>query len=198
LAGLRGGGDVAFYQYGYCQVRDQGLDQGPGRSADAGGLSGVAVEGGGDGVGSGTLGSLGVFEGGDVGEDGTVELGVDEGDQFGPGFGGGEAASGAVQGDDVCSGVADGLGGEEVWGDVDVSVRVVGLDDADDGEWREGAEGGDARDAFGAETACSAAQDRGCNAGKGVEIVQRIAFGGLARDDETTAKAFEDGVEGGV
>ncbi len=98
-----------------------------------GGFGGVAVEGGGDGVGSGALGGEGVFEGGDVGEDGAVELGVDAGDELGPGFGGGEAAGGAVEGDDVGSCVADGFGGAEVWGDVDVAVGVVGLDDADDG-----------------------------------------------------------------
>ncbi len=145
VLGVRGVGDVAFQEYGYCQVRHEGLEQGPGRGADAGGFGGVAVEGGGDGVGSGTFGGEGVFEGGDVGEDWAVEVGVDAGDQFGPGFGGGEAASGAVEGDDVGSGVADGLGGAEVGSDVDVSVGVVGLDDADDGKLREGAEGGDAR-----------------------------------------------------
>ncbi len=69
------------------------------------------------------------------------------------------AASCAVEGDDVGSGVADGFGGAEVRGDVDVSVCVVGLDDADDGKLREGAEGGDARDSFRAQTSCSAAKD---------------------------------------
>ena len=119
-------------------MRHDGLDERPGDGADVGGLGGVAVEGGGDGVGSGAFGGEGVLEGGDVGEDGAVERGVDAADEFGPGFGGGEAASGAVEGDDVCSGVADGLGGSEVGGDVNVAVGVAGLDDADDGELRDG------------------------------------------------------------
>ena len=120
-------------------------------------LCGVAVERSGDCVGSGALGGEGVIEGGDVGEDRAVEFGVDAVDQFGPGFGGGKAASGAVEGDDVCSCVVTSLGGAEVGSDVDVTVGVVGLDEADDGEFRDGAEGGDAFDAFGAEAACAAA-----------------------------------------
>jgi len=84
---------------------------------------------------------------------------VDTADEFGPGFGRGEAASGAIQGDDVGSCVADGLGGGEVGCDVDIAVCVIGLEDADDGELCEFAEGGDARDPFGTETTCSAAQN---------------------------------------
>src|SRR5438270_6441929 len=123
---------------------------------------------------------------------------MDAADQFGPGLGGSEAANCAVEGDDVCSGVADGLGGAEVWGDVDVAVGVAGLDDADDRELRDGPKGGDAFDAFSAEAACAAAQDRGCDAGECVEIVQRVAFGGLTGDDETSAQGFEWRVSGGV
>ena len=52
------------------------------------GLGGVAVEGGGDSIGSGAFGGESVFEGGDIGEDWAVELGVDAADQLGPGFGG--------------------------------------------------------------------------------------------------------------
>ncbi len=63
-------------------------------------------------------------------------------------------------------------------------------DDADDGELCDGAEGGDPFDAFGAEAACAAAQDGGCDAGERVEIVQRVAFGGLTGDDEASAKVF--------
>ena len=111
MADLVGVVDVAFCEHRDCQAGDDGLDKRPGDGADAGGFGGVAVESGGDSVGSGAFGGKGVFEGGDVGEDGPVEFGVDTADEFGPGFGGGEAASGAVQGDDVCSCVADGLGG---------------------------------------------------------------------------------------
>lgn len=152
-----GVGDVAFHQHWDCQVCDERLDERPGHGAYVGGLGGVAVERGGDGVGTGALGCQGVFECSDVGENWAVEFGVDAGDEFGPGFGGGEAAGGTVECDDVCSGVADGSGGLEVRGDVDVAVCVVGLDDADDGELRDGSEGGDARDAFCTETSCSAA-----------------------------------------
>ena len=51
------------------------------------------------------------------------------------------------------------LAESEVGRDVDIAVCVVGLEDADDGELREVAEGGDARDPFGTETTCSAAQN---------------------------------------
>ena len=152
-------GDVALCQHRDCQVGDDGLDERPGNSADAGGFGGVAVEGGGYGVGSGAFGGKGVFEGGDVGEDGAVEFRVDAADEFGPGFGRGEAASGAVEGDDVRSSVARGLGGAEVSSDVDAAIRVEALDKADDWELRDGAEGGDAQDTFGAEAACAAAKD---------------------------------------
>ena len=120
--GLARMGDVTFHNHWYCQAGDDGLDQGPGDGALVGGLGGVAVEGGGHGVGSGVFGGDGVLQGGDVGEDGAAEFGVDAVDQFGPGFGSGEAAGGAVQSDDVCSGVADGLGGAEVGSNVDVAV----------------------------------------------------------------------------
>ena len=150
-------GDVAFCEGWDCQVDDDGLEERPRDGLVAGGVGGVAVERGCDGVGSGALGGESVFEGGDVGENGTVELGVDAGDELRPRFRGGKAASGAVEGDDVCSCIADGFGGTEIWRDVDVAVCVVGLDDADDGELREVAEGSDARNAFGAETTCSSA-----------------------------------------
>jgi len=198
VQGLRGVSDVAFQEYGYCQVCHEGLEERPGRGANAGGLGGVAVEGGRDGVGSGTLGGEGVLEGGDVGEDWSVELGVDSGYEFGPGFGSGEAARGTVEGDDVSSGVADGLGGIEVRSYVDVSVGVVGLDDTDDWELGQRAEGCDAGCTFGAETTCSAAENRGCDSGECVEIVQRIAFRGLTGDDDAAAKLLEWRVEGGV
>src|SRR5258705_3242843 len=76
-AHLPGVGDVAFYEYRDCQVGHDGLDERPGDGADVGGLGGVAVESGGDGVGSCALGGEGVFEGGDVGEDATIEFGMD-------------------------------------------------------------------------------------------------------------------------
>lgn len=159
MPGFVGVSDVAFQEYRDCQVGDDRLEERPGDRAGVGGLGCVPVEGGGDGVGSGALGGDGVFEGGDVGEDGAVEFGVDAGDESWPRFGGSETARGAVEGYDVSSGVADGFGGTEVWGDVDVAVCVVGLDEADDREFGDGAEGSDASDAFGSETACSAAQD---------------------------------------
>src|ERR1700730_15915032 len=62
--------DVAFYEYRDCQARDEGLDERPGDGAEVGGLAGVAVKGGGNGVGSGAFGGEGVFESGEVGEDG--------------------------------------------------------------------------------------------------------------------------------
>jgi hypothetical protein len=108
------------------------------------------------------------------------------------------SAGGAVEGDDVCSSVADGLGGAEVGSNVDVAVGVAGLDDAYDGELRDGAEGRDPFNAFGSEPACAAAQDRGGDASEGVEIVQRIAFGGLTGDDEPSAKGVERRVSGGI
>jgi hypothetical protein len=58
---------VAFQEYRYCQVCHEGLEERPGRSADAVGLGGVAVESGGDGVGSGALRGKGVFQGSDIG-----------------------------------------------------------------------------------------------------------------------------------
>ncbi len=61
---------MALREHRDCQVGDDGLDERPGDGAEVGGLCGVAVEGGGDGVGSGAFGGTGVFEGGDVGEDG--------------------------------------------------------------------------------------------------------------------------------
>ena len=132
------------------------LEKRPGNGADVSGLGGVTVERGGDCVGSGALGGYGVFEGRDVREDRALEFCVDAVDEFGVGFGGGESSSGAVEGDDVCSCIADGLGGTEVWRDVDIAVCVVGLDDAYDGELRELTEGRDAFGTFGAETARSA------------------------------------------
>ena len=191
MQGLWGMGDVPFLEDGYCQVRHEGLEEGPGRGANAGSLRGVAVEGGCDGVYSGTLGGEGVFEGGDVGEDWTVELGVDSGDQFSPGFGSGEPARCAVEGDDVSSGVTDGLGGTEVGSYVDVSVGVEGLDDTYDGQLRQRAEGCDAGCALSAETTSSAAQNRGCDSGERVEIIQRIAFVCLTGDDDAAVKLLE-------
>ena len=183
--------DMAFYDDRYCQVRQDGLDEQPGDGALTCGLGGVAVEGGGDSVGSCAFGGDGVLEGSDVGEDGAIELSVDAADEFGPGFSGGEPASGAVEGDDVGSCVADGLGAAKVWGDVDIAVCVVSLDDADDREFGEVAEGCDARNAFSAKTACTAAKNRGCDAGEGVEIVERVTFAGLNGDDELSAKGVD-------
>ena len=142
--------DVAFYEHRDRQMRQDGLEERPGRLAAACGFGSVPVESGGDCVGSSAFGGLGIFESGNIGEDRTVEFGVDAGDEFGPGLGGGKTASGAVQGNDVRSCIGNGLGGVEVWCDVDVAVCVVGLDDADDRELRQFAEGGDPRNPFGA------------------------------------------------
>src|SRR5580704_19208875 len=75
-----GVGDVTLYERRDGQVGDDGLDERPGDGAEVGGLGGVAVEGGGNGVGSGAFGSESIFEGGDVGENGAIELGVDAAD----------------------------------------------------------------------------------------------------------------------
>ena len=97
-----------------------------------------------------------------------MELGVDSGDEFDPRFGSDETARGAIDGDDVGSGVADGFGGREVWGDVDVAVGVVGLGDADDREIGLGSESGNTRSTFGTKTACPSAKDGGGHAGEGI------------------------------
>jgi hypothetical protein len=159
VAYLVGVGDVAFYDDRYVKSGKEGLKERPRGFVDGGGVGGVAAKGCGDGVGSGAFGGEGVFEGGDVGEDGKVEFGVDAGNECGEGFGFGEAAERAVEGDDVSACFGDGFGGGEVRGDVDIAVGIEGLGDADDWQRCEGAEGGDARGTFGSETACSAAKD---------------------------------------
>ena len=190
--------DVAFYEHRDCQIGQDGLNERQRDGALVGGLGGVTVEGRGDGIGSGLLGGEGVLEGGDVGENGAVEFAVDTRDQLGPGFSGGEAPSGAVEGDDICSCFADGFGGAEVGCDVDLAVSVVGLDDADDGKLRDSTEGSDARHPFGTKAASSAAKNRGCDAGQRIEIVQRVALGGLAGDDDASAKRLDGRVSRGI
>jgi hypothetical protein len=172
-------------------VCDEGFDEGPRRGMVVGSIGGVAVESGCDGIRSGLLGGEGVFESGDVGKDWAVEFGVDAADEFWPGFSGGEATRGAVQGDDVSSGVADGFGGEEVGGDVDIAVLVAGLDETDDRELRELKEGGDTGDAFSAKASGSAAENRGCDTRQGVEVIKWIAFRCLTRNDEAPAKCLK-------
>ena len=71
---------MAFHEHWDCQLGDHGLDKGPGDRAGVGGFGGVAVKCRGDGVGSGAFGGDGVFEGGDVGQDGEIEFGVDAAD----------------------------------------------------------------------------------------------------------------------
>lgn len=159
VAYLVGIGDVAFHDDRYVKSGQEGLEERPGGFVDGGGVGGVAAEGCGDGVGAGAFGGEGIFEGGDVGEDGTVKLGVDSGDERGEGFGFGEAAERAVEGDDVSACFGDGFGGGEVGGNVDFAAGIVALGDADDWKCCDGAEGGDACRSFGAETACSAAKD---------------------------------------
>jgi hypothetical protein len=67
MQGLSGVCDVAFKEDGDRHVCHQGLEERPGRGANAGSLGGVAVKGGCDGISSGVLGGEGVFEGGDIG-----------------------------------------------------------------------------------------------------------------------------------
>jgi hypothetical protein len=184
--------DVSLDDDRNCELGYEGLDERPRRRADAGGVGGIAAEGGGYDVGAGALCGESVVDGGDIGTDEAAEFCMDAADDLGPGLWFGEAATGAVESDDVCAGMTERLGGLEVRSDVDIAVGVAGLGEADDGEIGLGSEGGDARNAFRTETARSSAKDREGHAGEGVEVIERVAFGCLAGDDESAAKGLED------
>jgi hypothetical protein len=188
--------DVSLDDDRNCELGYEGLDERPGRRANAGGVGGVAAEGGGYDVGTGALSGESVVDGGDIGTGGTAEFGMDAADDLRPRLGLGQTAVSAVESNDVGACVTDGLGGLEVRSNVNVAVGVVGLGDANDGKIGLGSEGGDARNAFGTETASPSAKDRGGHAGEGVEMIERVTIRCLAGNDEFAAEGLEDGAGG--
>lgn len=171
---------------------DEGFDEKPGGRADAGGIGGVAAECCSYGVGTGCLCGESILYRSDVGAGRATEFGVNAADDAGPGLWFGETAAGAVESDDVGARFADGAGSLEVRSDVDVAAGVEGLGKTDDRKIGLGAKGGNARNAFGAESTCSSTKSGDSHAGEGVEVVERVALGCLAGDDESATDGFEN------
>lgn len=181
LVGLR---DVTFDDDWEADGCGELFHQVPVDGACSGGLWRESIEGGGYGIGSLGFGGKSFVEGGDVGEYGLLQLGVDAVDELRPGLCLGMACNGAVEGDDVGSGFSEGFCGGEVGGDGGF-VSEFALLDAEDGERGFAAKSGYVVSAVGAEARGSATEDGDGNAGEGVEVIERIAGGCLAGNDES-------------
>ncbi len=179
-----------------CELGYEGLNERPGRCANAGGVSGIAAECGGYDIGPGALCGESIVDGSDIRTDGPTEFGMKAADDLGPRLGFGQATVSAVESNDIGTRTANGEGRLEVWSNVDIAVRVDGLGDADDGKIGLGPEGGDPRNALGAKSACSSAKDRGCQTSKGIEVIEWVSGRCLAGDDKPAAKGRDYGVSG--
>jgi hypothetical protein len=137
-----------------------------------------------------------IVDGSDIGTDGPTEVGMNAADDLGPRFGFGQATVSAIESDDVGARTTNGEGRLEVRSNVDIAVRVEGLGDADDGKIGLGPEGGDARSALGAKSACSSTKDRGGHTDEGIEMIEWVSGRCLAGDDNPAAKGRDYGVSG--
>lgn len=153
-------------------------------------FGGVAVQRGGDNVRAGGFGGLGFGERGDVGAYGPAEFGMNACKEGGPGLVRTEPAVRAIERNDVGPGLAHGVCGGKIRGDVDVPRGVPQLHKAKNREGGKGAKRSHTLRAFRAQPACAPKQNGGGNSAQRVEIVERIAGRGLAGDDEL---AFQGG-----
>jgi hypothetical protein len=179
---------VSLDDYRDIEARDEAFDERPGNGSDTRRLGGVAIESGCDCICTGVLGVNCILKVRDICADWAMQLNVDAADQLWPWFGLQKTTPGAIKGNDVCPGFADGSSRFEVRRDVDIAILIVGFDDSNDREIGLRAKRDNAFDTLGPEPASSATQYGGRDSDEGIGIIQRIAFVGLTGDDQPSSE----------
>jgi len=158
-------------------------DEIPVHMALPGGCRRISKHSGGHRIGSGLLGRASFVEGCDIGQNRTIELLPDAGDQRPPRLRRGWTARTAIHADNIGSRIGNGLRGREVGRNVRFR-SLISFRYSDDGQLRLFANASNTTSAIGAQTGSATANDGKSNATKRVVIFERIARKCLAGDDE--------------
>jgi hypothetical protein len=168
---------------------NQGCKQIPCRAYQPGACRRVSCERRRDGIGTGGYG-LHCFPGSrDIGHHRQTELAADTPNQDRPGFSERRLPVCAIDRDDRCPGGGERAGRSEIRGDKDLPIMVA-LGEADDRFAGQSAKGANMLDSLGAQAIGPAAQNAGGDPGERRGVIQRVALGGLARDDQAVTQLF--------
>jgi hypothetical protein len=170
-------------------VADQCRKQIPGHTYQAAARGSISSQRGGDRVGPGSDGLPCLRGSGDVGKYGQIELAADAPYKHRPRFAKRGLSVSAVDRDDRGSGGRHGLSSCEIGSDEDLIV-VVAFADADDRLVGELAKGANTLGPLGTQAMGPAAQDAGGDPAERSGVVERIALGRLAGNDQTVTKFF--------